>query len=86
MTRTLEGPYEKEIVAVYESLHQTDPYVHYVDSTGWLNKEDFVDGIHPNNGWHLKIALKLANEIALFLKPSQKPSSSPTPAPARSIQ
>jgi hypothetical protein len=85
MMRTLGGPYEKEIVAAYEALHQTDPDVHYVDTTGWLNKEDFVDGIHPNDGGHLKIARKLADEIAPFLKPSQNPSSSPTPAPARSI-
>jgi hypothetical protein len=82
LMRTLGGPYEKEILASYQSLHQTDPDVHYVDTTGWLDKEDFKDGVHPNAGGHLKIARKLANEIAPLLKSCPNPSSSPTAPPA----
>lgn len=66
--RTFGGPYEKEIAAAATSLRQEDPKVHYVDTTGWLSKEDFVDGIHPNASGHLKAARKLANALAPVLQ------------------
>lgn len=66
--RTFGGPYEKEIAAAAAALREGDPKVHYVDTTGWLAKEDFVDGIHPNASGHLKAARKLANTLAPVLQ------------------
>lgn len=68
MMRTYGGPYEMEIAAAAATLGQADPKVHYVDTTGWLGKEDFSDGIHPNRGGHLKAARQLANALAPILQ------------------
>ncbi len=70
MMRTFGGPYAKEIASASETLRQTDPKVHYVDTTGWLGKEDFVDGIHPNAVGHLKAARRLADALAPVLQES----------------
>ena len=67
MMRTFGGPYELEIAAAAATLRQGDPKVHYVDTTGWLGIEDFIDGIHPNSGGHLKAALHLANALSPIL-------------------
>ena len=34
------------------SLAVTDSHIHYVDTEGWLEKADFVDGIHPSVTGH----------------------------------
>ena len=70
MMRTFGGPYEMEIAAAAATLRQGDPKVHYVDTTGWLGTEDFIDGIHPNAGGHLKAARQLANALAPILSGS----------------
>jgi lysophospholipase L1-like esterase len=70
MMRTYGGPYEMEIAAAAATLRQGDPTVHYVDTTGWLGSEDFLDGIHPNASGHLKAARQLANALAPLLSGS----------------
>jgi lysophospholipase L1-like esterase len=68
MMRTYGGPYEQEIAAAAATFGQADPNVHYVDTTGWLGPEDFIDGIHPNSGGHLKAARQLANALSPILR------------------
>jgi lysophospholipase L1-like esterase len=71
MMRPFGGPYEKAIREAWEILRQTDPKVTFVDTTGWLGKDDYVDGIHPNATGHLKAARLLANAIAPMLATTQ---------------
>ncbi len=37
-----------------------DHNVKYIDTTGWLQKDDFSDGIHPNPAGHAKVAALLS--------------------------
>ena len=37
-----------------------DARVHFVDTAGWLERADFVDGVHPNDAGNLKAATRLA--------------------------
>ena len=71
MLRTLGGPYEKAIRGAFEAIHQTDPNVYHVDTTGWLAREDFADGVHPSANGHLKLARLLANHLELILNPTK---------------
>ncbi len=32
----------------------------HIDTTGWLGKSDFVDGVHPTEAGHMKVAQRLA--------------------------
>jgi lysophospholipase L1-like esterase len=41
-----------------------DARIAYVDTTGWLEKSDFTDGVHPNVG----AGDKLANDLAPIIK------------------
>jgi Cellulose binding domain/GDSL-like Lipase/Acylhydrolase family/Carbohydrate esterase 2 N-terminal len=55
-----------------------DSAVHYVDTTGWLTSGDYVDGLHPNDQGHVKIAQQLTSIIQPYM---QNPTPTPTPAP-----
>jgi lysophospholipase L1-like esterase len=72
MLRTLGGPYEKQILETYEDLHKNDANLYHIDTTGWLVREDFSDGIHPTSAGHMKLARLLANKIEPILN-AQKP-------------
>lgn len=37
-----------------------DARVHFIDTAGWLEKPDFVDGVHPTEAGHAKVARRLA--------------------------
>jgi lysophospholipase L1-like esterase len=41
-----------------------DARIAYIDTTGWLNKSDFTDGVHPNAG----AGPKLADHLAPLIK------------------
>jgi lysophospholipase L1-like esterase len=41
-----------------------DANVSFVDTTGWLDRTDFTDGVHPNGGAGAKVAEKLAKAIS----------------------
>jgi len=59
--RTFGGPYETSIrQAVAARNSAGDPNVHYIDTTGWLKKEDFRDGIHPNDAGNIKVGHRLS--------------------------
>ena len=59
--RTFGGPYADAIQKAVQTLTADgDTRVHYVDTTGWLDKEDFRDGIHPNDTGNLKVTRRLA--------------------------
>ncbi len=59
--RTFGGPYEASIRQAVATLTSTgDRKVHYIDTTGWLEKDDFKDGIHPNDAGNVKAARRLA--------------------------
>jgi sialate O-acetylesterase len=42
--------------AVRNRIAAGDHNVKYIDTTGWLAKDDFSDGIHPNPAGHAKVA------------------------------
>ena len=59
--RPFGGPFEAAIRKAVETLTAAgDSRVHYLDTTGWLDKADFVDGIHPTQAGHAKVAQRLA--------------------------
>lgn len=59
--RPFGGPYADAIRHAVQTLAAAgDERVHYVDTTGWLEKNDFRDGIHPNAGGNLKVTRRLA--------------------------
>ena len=60
--RTFGGFHEPDIKAAVESIH--DPRIFYIDSTGWLDKEDYTDTVHPNATGHVKAARKLVEAIS----------------------
>jgi lysophospholipase L1-like esterase len=53
--------------AVDELAKAGDKQVHYVDTTGWLEKADFSDGIHPTIEGHAKAAKRLAEALKPYL-------------------
>ena len=59
--RTFGGPYEASIRQAVQTVSAGgDTRVHYIDTTGWLDKADFRDGIHPNPQGELKVTRRLA--------------------------
>ena len=49
------------VLAAVEAMNKAgDLKVHYVDTEGWLTKDDFSDGIHPTVAGHAKAAKRLA--------------------------
>ena len=59
--RPFGGPYEQPIrQAVAEIVAGGDTRVQFVDTTGWLDKADYLDGIHPNPAGQIKVAQRLA--------------------------
>ncbi|MGH9470900.1 MAG: GDSL-type esterase/lipase family protein [Terriglobia bacterium] len=70
--RPFGGFHEADIRAAVLSLR--DPRILYVDTTGWLDKSDFTDGVHPNAGGHIKAARKLIAFVQAHtrLKPARK--------------
>ncbi len=58
--RPFGGPFEAAIRKAVETLTAAgDRRVYYIDTTGWLDKADFVDGIHPTQPGHAKAARRL---------------------------
>ncbi|HKS97116.1 MAG TPA: GDSL-type esterase/lipase family protein [Terriglobia bacterium] len=60
--RTFGGFHEADIKSAVESV--ADPRIIYVDTTGWLEKSDYTDGLHPNVEGHRKAARKLVEMIS----------------------
>lgn len=59
--RPFGGPYaDAERKAIEELTTAGDKRVHDIDTTGWLDKEDFRDGIHPNERGNAKVTRRLA--------------------------
>jgi hypothetical protein len=53
--------------------------VHYIDTTGWLTSGDFVDGLHPNDQGHVKIAQRLVPILGPYVQDPPPPTSTPIP-------
>ena len=54
--RPFGGPYETPIRQAVAALNAAgDHRVHYVDTTGWLDKADYRDGVHPNSQGQAKV-------------------------------
>ena len=60
--RPFGGFHEKDIRAAVNSI--SDRKIVYVDTTGWLAKADYTDGIHPTAAAHVKAAKKLVKMIS----------------------
>ncbi len=54
-----------------------NPKVVYVDTTGWLDKADYTDGVHPNAAGQIKVAERLIEVIheKTGLKPTRTVAS-----------
>lgn len=66
--RPFGGPYEKAVQGAVETLNgQGDRRVHYIDTSGWLKKEDYVDGVHPTQPGHAKVAARLSPVLGALL-------------------
>ena len=67
--RPFGGPYENAVrQAVAQLQGAGDAAVSFVDTTDWLQKDDYVDGIHPTQSGHDKVAAKLAPILKPLLK------------------
>jgi lysophospholipase L1-like esterase len=62
--RPFNGAHAEDIQAEVAARTSTgDANVVYVDTTGWLEKSDFTDGVHPNAAAGPKLADRLAPMI-----------------------
>ncbi|GAB7042221.1 MULTISPECIES: GDSL-type esterase/lipase family protein [Catenuloplanes] len=59
---TLRRRYVAETQAAVRAV--ADPRVHWVSTEGWLAEADYVDGGHPTDAGHAKIAERLAPVVA----------------------
>ena len=59
MLRPFGGAYEKAARKAADLLQSGDRRVTFVDTSGWLEKADFVDGTHPTEAGHAKVARRL---------------------------
>ena len=67
--RPFGGPYEAAIRRAVETLNTAgDDRVQFIDTTGWLDKADFLDGVHPTEAGHRKVALRLAPRLKPLLR------------------
>ena len=61
--RPFGGPFETPIHQAITALNAAgDHRVYYVDTTGWLDKPDFADGVHPNAQGLVKIEARLDSD------------------------
>jgi lysophospholipase L1-like esterase len=61
----------RDTLQAVETLEgEGDKNVHFVDTQGWLDKEDFADGVHPNGHGNLKITARLVEALRPFLNGS----------------
>lgn len=59
--RLFNGVYAAETQGAVNTRRAAgDSKVHYIDTTGWLSDADYIDGTHPNESAHVKLADKLA--------------------------
>ena len=59
--RPFGGPFAAAIRRAIEVLKADgDTRVQFIDTTGWLDTGDYVDGIHPTQAGHAKVAQRLA--------------------------
>jgi hypothetical protein len=56
------------LAAVNARRSAGDLKVHYVDTTGWLTSGDFVDGLHPNDQGHVKIAQRMTTILQPYMQ------------------
>ncbi|MCL9662655.1 GDSL-type esterase/lipase family protein [Paenibacillus hunanensis] len=58
--RLFDGTYAQEIQQSVRSLQAAgDQKVHYIDTSGWLQELDYIDGVHPNESAHIKLSKRL---------------------------
>ncbi|MBT0773470.1 hypothetical protein KIH74_31275 [Kineosporia sp. J2-2] len=64
----LRQRYPAETEAAVQARNDAgDAAVHFIDTADWLTAEDYVDGGHPNEAGHAKIADRLAPIVAPYL-------------------
>jgi lysophospholipase L1-like esterase len=67
--RPFNGAHAADIAAEVKALNDAgDANVFYVDTTGWLGKGDFTDGLHPNVQGGAKASDKLAEAAAKWVE------------------
>lgn len=60
--RPFGGYHGEDVKAAVEAIQ--DPKIFDVDATGWLDKSDYTDGVHPTAEGHVKAARKLVEVIS----------------------
>ena len=75
LLRPFGGAYGKAVQKVVEAqIAAGDKRIHFADTTGWLGKADYVDGVHPTEAGHAKAARRLVSLLKPLLTP-QEPKS-----------
>ncbi|GLY30712.1 GDSL-type esterase/lipase family protein [Kineosporia sp. NBRC 101731] len=63
--QNLRGRYPAQTRAAVQARNDAgDPLVHFIDTENWLTADDYVDGGHPNEAGHAKIAERLVPILA----------------------
>ena len=71
LLRPFSGAYEKAARKAADLLQAGDKRVTFVDTSGWLEKADFVDGTHPTEAGHAKVARRLVPLLRPLLAEAQ---------------
>lgn len=67
--RPFGGYHAEDILAeVSARAAAGDSRVHYLDTTGWLTREDYTDGVHPNAAGDAKVAERLAAAVKPYVR------------------
>jgi lysophospholipase L1-like esterase len=62
--RPFAGTHADDIRAEVDARKDSgDKRIRFIDTTGWLNRDDFTDGVHPNAGAGPKVADKMSKII-----------------------
>lgn len=60
--------YINQLNQLIQIEQKRDKKLSLINTQNWLNKEDYTDGIHPNDGGHIKITNQLVKILAPILK------------------
>ncbi|GGG52712.1 SGNH/GDSL hydrolase family protein [Paenibacillus radicis (ex Gao et al. 2016)] len=66
--KTFIGSMSLPTLLAFNTVHNGgDNKLHYIDTTGWITAADTVDGTHPSDAGHVKIAEKLATLLSPYM-------------------
>lgn len=67
--RPLSGAFAESVRDAISALAgEGDERIHFIDTTGWLESTNFIDGVHPSESGNIKLAEHLTPLLAPLLK------------------